>query len=854
MARSDAKKPTRVHLLDVGQDQYGDCVLCEVGGFSILIDGGHKADFDGSTGHPSIPLQLADLFGLKQGETIRVSLLIVSHAHDDHIGCLPQMVEEGLLEAEWALMVDPDLAWGRNGNDAHPSPTDRLAAVMREEPRDDLDDRLAFTAIATDLAGLQARYRKMIEKLRADGTHVVLHGKDRLAALQDQFASINLTVLGPPKKQLEACRDLIVSIGRDIKDAFDAVAGSDADIFAIYQKLRETLRDAPDAKKSAGPAINLQSSIVVFGDGEQKFLFTGDAQLEKPEVASKDVSDGVANTLAAIEKNGPYAFVKLGHHGSYNAFGETFLENIGKDSVNFGICTGSGSRHHPSAAALEILRENKSRLRWVRTDRNGRSTFEFGSEGPTVAVTRGKANDLTAPGDEAMSVVSPVPEPAPNPVVVVPTLAPAMPPASLAVPVIAASKNEPGPPIEIRIPFSPDVGLSIALKLDVLPMRQQPVASVLGSAASLPQGDLVVAGGRHLPALLFATCESALSRNVGTETAGRALAALRSAGHVVVSDLPDGRADSQPYADAIRKQLSAHREVAGVVLVGGLDVVPSQRRDVLPSVLRAQVSSDSDPDDFVVWSDAVYGDVDGDGLAELPVSRIPDGHSEKLLLKALQAAGPGALNQRNGVRNWQRPFADGIFEILRGSRMISQSHPLTAVAPSYRLDGDHIYLMLHGDWSDATRFWGETEDYEPLEAVNMSNLAVPAGTIVFTGCCWGALIVREPAYRVQTGTPVTPRRSEESLALKFLEQGALAFIGCTGVHYSPQLPPYDSLGGPMHKAFWTELFANGGLPAKALFDAKKRYLAGIPHVRKDPIVEAIERKIYEEYTCLGLGW
>jgi hypothetical protein len=63
-------------------------------------------------------------------------------------------------------------------------------------------------------------------------------------------------------------------------------------------------------------------------------------------------------------------------------------------------------------------------------------------------------------------------------------------------------------------------------------------------------------------------------------------------------------------------------QAKGVVLVGGYDVVPSQRVDVLDAELRGRMPADliaRDRDGFVVWSDDVYGDREPDGVPELPV-------------------------------------------------------------------------------------------------------------------------------------------------------------------------------------------------------------------------------------------
>ena len=91
------------------------------------------------------------------------------------------------------------------------------------------------------------------------------------------------------------------------------------------------------------------------------------------------------------------------------------------------------------------------------------------------------------------------------------------------------------------------------------------------------------------------------------------------------------------------------------------------------------------------------------------------------------------------------------------------------------------------------------------------------------------------------------------MALSALMGGAIAFIGCTGVHFSPGQAG-GFFGGPMHLAFWEELTQRNRPPAEALFEARRIYLANMPHGRRLPLELGIERKIYKQFTCLGLGW
>jgi beta-lactamase superfamily II metal-dependent hydrolase len=855
--------PSRIHLLDVGHDQYGDSLLCEVKGRTILIDGGHQADYAGASGHPSIPFQVADILSVKQGAA-HVDLLVVSHAHNDHIGCLPEMVLNDKLTADYVLLVDPALAFDVKGTAKRKKSSggsdalDGLVALLREEPRSDLTDRMSYAAAAADAQGLPQRYTDMIAKLEGSGK-VFRHGTSDLAPLKTAFKDIGLKVLGPNDAQLKACRDMILGFHQDASRDFAPVASSDAGAFEVYQKIQERLADGTDAFKGPGPALNLQSSVLVFGDGTHKFLLTGDSQLEKPEVGGDAIKNGVAELLAAIAAEAPFDFVKLGHHGSYNAFGDTLLQAIGQGSVNFGICTGSGSLHHPSPAALDILKKNTARLTWVRTDRNGLSTFTFGAGQPDVEVTKNKLNDLSPPGGKDDPTTGAIPAAVTVAVPVGGTL-PAVALTSEQMPteinVQAFATSVAPTPIEIRIPYLPEIGVRVTLTMEVSPGGPVQSKSSAAVASNAKVGDMVLAGGRKLPPLLFITNESALARNVGTLFARQLLDQLRSQGHHVLSTLPNSGSDSTPCAAATTAYLRRISGAEGVVILGGLDVVPSQCRDALPAKLRQRLRFSDDEDDFIIWSDSVYGDVDGDGLGEIPVSRIPDGRSAKLLSACLTASS-SAQTHVNGVRNSAREFAQRIYEkyFKNGPQEITSSGPVNARAKPYQIDGSRVYLMLHGSYTDATSFWGEDPNTNQfLEAVMLDTVAVPAGAIILTGACWGALTVRERARDWRPGIVLNPRTRADSLALRFLERGPLAYVGCTGEHYSPNEEPFAFYGGPLHDAFWGEVLQKGSSPAKALFNARKTYLGEIPHQNGGVTDEAIERKLYEQFTCLGLGW
>ena len=163
--------------------------------------------------------------------------------------------------------------------------------------------------------------------------------------------------------------------------------------------------------------------------------------------------------------------------------------------------------------------------------------------------------------------------------------------------------------------------------------------------------------------------------------------------------------------------------------------------------------------------------------------------------------------------------------------------------------------MLHGSDFDGTKFWGESQNDGVLEAFTLENIPAKCSAVVFTGCCWGALCTFAPANLVQTRQVPSSRTINNSIALSFLNSGAVAFIGCTGSHYSPTVAPYGYFGGPFHKSFWNS-YKLGNAPAKALQMAKFEYFNKIPHTKSIDvnICEAIELKILKQFNCLGLGW
>jgi|GEM_PF-1026914 len=392
---TDANPSFKVHLLDLGRGsnhQYGDCVLCQFGNVSVLIDGGHSNDAE------IILPQLRRLLG--QGPAVHVSLIVVTHPHDDHIGCLPRLVAQNELTADWAVLTDPQYRWGNPGDtdSRFALRAGRMRSVseaLLEHDRSDVpDDEL--TAFIDNLGNLETRYRMMIQRLGEQGTRVVRHGTDanEEAALLAAFQNEGLKVIGPTLAHLQECARLVRESTDDSFEELEELFAVDSpvDVATVYRSIVAAPTDAVPRNRGA---MNLQSIVTSFKFNGQRIIFGGDMQFSDPQVDSQFLRDSVMQMRNDISADAPYAFVKLSHHGSDNGFSKQILAEYGETRL-FGICLGDAPGHHPHPTILELLDENSERIDWVRTDRNGLVTITILADGPLPPeLTHGELDDAT---------------------------------------------------------------------------------------------------------------------------------------------------------------------------------------------------------------------------------------------------------------------------------------------------------------------------------------------------------------------------------------------------------------------------------------------------------------------------
>jgi len=863
LASAEVEKPAEdapakgiYHFLDVGAAKYGECTLVEFGSTRILIDGAHQQDFRGQQGYPSVPEQLRTIFGSEPPHDITV--LIVTHCHADHIGCLPELVAKNIIRPKFALLTDPKLGFGRTADEDAAlidaaDPANQLAAVLREEDASDLDDE-ELAAFIDTVANVEQRYARFIDDLRQRGVDITLYrGRPLKAALAAALAPAKVALLGPSKAQLLLCAEQISTTNQDARDfaRSEAVDSRDA-VVRAYRRFVAAESDQ-DSGNSRGNGMNCQSITIALGPPSARVLLAGDMQFTEPGVEGAE--DEVKELREAAIQEGPYKLFKTTHHTSHNGQDAAFLGELGHPPlmVHSG---GLRDESHPFPRLLKVLSQQQ-KLYFARTDRNGLITIKPDrAPASAIDIDRGAINNFERnivpdlPGE--LTVSSRLEPESGSPQVLIGQ---------------AGSSTRGAPQIVIvNLPPGP-ANLSVAGVDIIVRESAQSEPASRGSASRLthaqrPQGggassegpgesDVTVAPGRSVAKLLFLTDSAALSANVGHSEANAALAAIRAAGGTLIDAAGDR------LAELAKRHLTNSPTTGGVVLIGGYDVVPSRRTDALDPQLRTKLGSHifDDHDEYFVWSDAIYGDVDGDAIAEFPVSRIPDARDPSLLFAAL---GAKALqpSERFGVRNVVRRFAGDVWQQVPGAGDLNVSEAFL----SSDIDPDGLkaachYFMLHGAEEDGTEFAGEYMAGGYPVAFDVGRVPQRFSGLVFTGCCWGALIVDGKALTARS-VPA-PRLPENSIALSYLRAGALAFIGCTGSHYSgPSTDPDVNYAARLHSAFWSGLPQARFAPALALHKAKGDFVRTIVRTGHglEPVDTARRLKNFAQFTCLGLGW
>ncbi len=331
---------------------------------------------------------------------------------------------------------------------------------------------------------------------------------------------------------------------------------------------------------------------------------------------------------------------------------------------------------------------------------------------------------------------------------------------------------------------------------------------------------------------------------------------------------PDNPDEIKRFLDELDRRLAQEGlDLHYLLLVGGDDLVPF-----------ARLPNPGEDDDEVVPSDNLYASRDPTYLIpERAVGRIPDDGSsnpafllEQLHLAAGRLRGEVAVSRPAGCLGlflpwpgWRRPtpagggppqsrfglsaqvWAAASEEVLG---VLPGKEPLYLCPPTCResILGERLgqaslaYFNLHGA-ADSPNWYGQRDltspGTGPLMPVAFSPGLIPAGevegVVVYTEACYGAHIVGKDAH--------------SSLALRFLAEGALGFVGSTVISYGVSVPPLtdaDLLG----LLFWQELLQGRPL-GDALLQAKLDFTQEM--YRRQGYLDGDDMKTLLEFVLYG---
>jgi beta-lactamase superfamily II metal-dependent hydrolase len=493
-----------ISILDVGTTKFGDSIIITHGGKTIMIDGAHPGDQE------LLAKQIKKIIG--KDPPFNIDLLVVTHCHLDHIGCLPTLVGDGTILPKRALVADEKLGFGKTDDGIGPTDAPGLTdsqkimiIALQEEDHSDLPDDELLKFLEDGIT-LEQRYLDMLDKLQNDGCKIIRYGNhtaQELKALETSFSQFGLKILGPSEEHLVICAQTIAGTPDSISDdAFNALSDDvpEADLVNIYRSLMKKVKedaDLDDAESQASAAKNDQSIVIKVSSGWTALL-AGDMQYADAGVT--ELEDLMPVALQEAVDGGPYDFIKLTHHTAANALNQKVFSAFSPCKL-FAHTGGKNDATHPNKKALDVLKANQAQIKFSRTDRNGMIKVKKDTKVRMIN-SKGTFNNFTlntAGDSEELSVTS--------------------------------TRSE-SPRLEFRseigedgyvevIARIPNQTTRVTITVDIDPEKKKPELRHTTGITNTNKN--LLGGGRKFPRLLFVTCRPLLERNIGKAEATAAL-------------------------------------------------------------------------------------------------------------------------------------------------------------------------------------------------------------------------------------------------------------------------------------------------------------------------------------------
>ena len=233
----------------------------------------------------------------------------------------------------------------------------------------------------------------MLAALAAAGTSIVRYGRDDHSGVEAAFRDFGLTILGPTRDHLAICAEAIANFNDAASEASDAAVSTQSLVDWYRGLISASDADAAgEDRPGKGAALNNQSIVMKLSDGKNTVLLAGDMQFAQPEIASLEPLMKALRQV--VKRAGPYTFVKLTHHSSYNGTDDSVLSEWSA-TKSFAHTGGSNDPGHPDSGVLKLLEAHSQEIQWARTDRNGLIGVDFAHNAAQLEVEKGELNDAS---------------------------------------------------------------------------------------------------------------------------------------------------------------------------------------------------------------------------------------------------------------------------------------------------------------------------------------------------------------------------------------------------------------------------------------------------------------------------
>ena len=273
------------------------------------------------------------------------------------------------------------------------------------------------------------------------------------------------------------------------------------------------------------------------------------------------------------------------------------------------------------------------------------------------------------------------------------------------------------------------------------------------------------------------------------------------------------------------------------IVIGGHSIIPFY-----------SVKNPVDDEDKKILTDAPYSSRDEDFLIpQRTFGRLPDSNEKEadFLIQLIKMTieyhnESGGLKKSFGYSAsiWKEA-SRAVFRVIGDENKLKISPPLTAKRLKKTwIRKQILYFNLHGTKGTPNWYGQRAPDDEPAfpiypVAITPNEVPVLKGSCVFSEACYGAWIFK--------------KEKEGSMALKFLSQGSIAFVGSTAIAYGPTEPPSreaDLLG-----KYFLQNVEKGVCFGDALKNAKIDFAKKM--VRTQGFLDADDKKTLLEFQLYG---